>query len=731
MNTPVNESRRRFLRTSAAGGGLLLAVSLGGCDQSAAGKALIRKIAAEDHEPIDIFLPSVFINIAPNDTVTIEVPSSEMGQGVMTSLPMIIAEELEANWANIRAEFAPAHKAFANPHLRNQLTGGSQSIRGFWRPMRQAGAQARTMLVEAAALTWGVNTAECYASQGKVIHKPSNRSFTYGELVGKAATLSLPGEVPLKPASQFTLIGKPQARLDVPVKVNGQAVFGIDVKLDHLLIACVVKSPVFGATLKSFNANKSKAIAGVRDVVAIDSGVAVVADHYWAANKGCEALQIQWQTNDKASVNSQSIRDTYRQQLRQAKTVRTLGDVEQALQSAKQTLDAVYETPFLAHACMEPMNCTAYVQNNRCDVWVPTQAQGNTQNTAAKITGLSDDQVFVHTTYLGGGFGRRSEIDFVKDAVQISKAIKKPVKLIWNREQDTRHDFYRPATYNHLRAAVDEQGWPLAWQHDIASQSILERILPLPGILLRGVDPTAIEGAAHLPYSIPNFKVRYAMTHSPVPVGFWRSVGNSNNGYITECFLDEVAALGGKDPVQLRQYLLKDHPRYLQVLQLAADKARWHEAPPQGVFRGVAVVKSFDSYVAQVAEISLQGAPGSQTVRVHRVVCAVDCGIVVNPNTVRAQLESAVIYGLTAALYGDINIVNGGVQQANFTDYRLLPMDESPTVEVHVIDNDEAPGGMGEIGVPPIAPAVANAVFAATGNPVRRLPIHLAINSLP
>jgi isoquinoline 1-oxidoreductase beta subunit len=734
MTLPANESRRRFLRTSAAGGGLLLGVSLSGCDQSAAGKALIRKIAAEDHLSTDFFLPSVFINIAPTDIITIEVPSSEMGQGVMTSLPMIIADEMEADWTNIRTEFAPAHKAFANPYFRSQLTGGSQSIHAFWQPLRQAGAQAKTMLLQAAALTWEVNPQECYATQGTVIHKPSGRKLSYGKLANKAASLTLPGEVPLKANSEFTLVGKPQPRLDIPAKISGQAVFGIDVKLDKLLTACMVKSPVLGDKLQSFDANKAKTIAGVRHVVTIDSGVAVVADHYWAASRGCDALQIQWQTNGNASVanraaSTSSIRDAYIQQLRHAKTVREVGDVNQTLQAAERTLTAVYETPFLAHACMEPMNCTAYVQDNRCDVWVPTQAQGNTQKTAANITGLDKEQVFVHTTYLGGGFGRRSELDFVTDAVQISKAIKEPVKLIWNREQDLQHDFYRPASYNALRAAVDDQGWPVAWSHDIASQSILERLLPLPAILLRGVDPTAIEGASHLPYNIANFKVRYAMAHSPVPVGFWRSVGNSNNGFISECFLDEVAALGGKDPLELRLHLLKDQPRYLRVLQLAADKARWQDSPPQGIFRGIALVKSFSSYVAQVAEITLDGKPGDQTVNVRRVICAVDCGLVVNPNTVRAQLESAVIYGLTAALYGNINIVNGGVQQTNFNDYLLLPMKESPEIEVHIIHNTEDPQGVGEIGVPPIAPAVANAVFAATGKPIRRLPIQLALNA--
>ena len=726
MNNIVNLSRRRFLATSAAGGGLLLGVAVSGCDQSASGKALIRKMAAEEQPPAEIgFLPNVFLHIASDDTVTIQLPSSEMGQGVATALPMLIAEELQAAWNNIRTEFAPAHKAFANPNMRNQLTGGSNSIRGFWRPLREAGASAREMLIEAAALTWQVDKAHCSASQGKVWHTPTNRSLRFGELAEKAASLPVPSEVTLKPPPQFTLIGRPQARLDIPSKVNGEAVFGIDIKLDNLLTACMVKSPVLGAQLNSFDDSATKRIAGVRAVVAIDSGVAVVAEHFWAAKKGCDALQIHWQTGEHATLSSQTIKASFASQADKAKTVQTIGNVAKALASGHQRVQAEYELPFLAHACMEPMNCTAYVQKNRCDVWVPTQAQGSTQSTAAKITGLDKEQVFVHTTYLGGGFGRRGETDFVADAVQISQAVKQPVKLIWPREQDTQNDYYRPASYNELQAAVDEQGWPVAWSHTLASQSILARLLPLPSILLRGVDPTAIEGAAHLPYTFPNFELRYSMARSPMPVGFWRSVGNSQNGFIVECFLDEVAALGRKDPLEVRLHLLKDQPRCVQVLQLAADKARWHEPPPQGRYRGIAMVPSFGSYVAQVAEISLRDETGAQTIRVHKVVCAADCGIIVNPDTVTAQLESAVVFGLTAALYGDISIAAGRIQQSNFHDYPLLRQHESPTIEVHLVNSSEPPGGVGETGVPPIAAAVANAVFAATGKPVRRLPIRL------
>lgn len=727
MNPPVNLSRRQFLTTTtSAGSGLLLGISLGGCDNTSSGKALIRKLAGENEASTAIgFLPSVFLRILPDNTITVLLPSSEMGQGVSTALPMLIAEELAAQWTDIDIQFAPAHKAFANPNHNRQLTGGSQSIRGFWQPLREAGAAAREMLIHAAALTWEVDKQECSAKQSSVWHKSTNRQLRFGELVEKAAMLEVPDEVPLKSPQQFTLIGQSQSRLDIPLKTSGQAVFGIDVQLPNMLIACVAKSPVLGAKVQSFDAGAAKKIAGVHEVVAIDSGVAVVAEHFWAAKKGCEALRIEWKTGEATTVSSQSIQNDFKARLEDAKTARTVGNVEKAFASASKRVEATYETPFLAHACMEPMNCTAHVQDRRCDVWVPTQAQGASQKTAAEITDLPANQVFVHTTYLGGGFGRRGETDFLADAVQISKAVKKPVKVVWTREQDTQNDFYRPASYNQLQAAVDENGWPVAWSHTIASPSILERLVPLPGILLRGVDPTSIEGAAHLPYALPNFQIRYAMTHSPVPVGFWRSVGNSQNGYIVESFLDEVAALGGKDPLELRLHLLQDQPRYAQVLQLAADKARWNEPAAQGRFRGIAIVHSFDSFVAQVVEISLQGEPGAQSVRVHKVVCAADCGIIVNPDIVTAQLESAIIFGLTAALYGKISITSGKIQQSNFHDYPLLRQQESPVIEVHLVDSSDAPGGVGEIGVPPSAPALANAVFAATGKPVRSLPIRL------
>ncbi|WP_455204009.1 molybdopterin cofactor-binding domain-containing protein [Kaarinaea lacus] len=721
-----NKSRRSFLKSSLAGGGLVIAAQISGCDHTESGKALVRNLAIEDGtSPADpTFMPNVWLRIAVDSTVNIQVASSEMGQGIMTALTMLIAEELDADWQTIQVTFAPAHQAFANPKHRRQLTGGSESIRGYWQPLRHAGASAKAMLIEAAAQTWQVDKSECFAEQGVISHKPSGKKLRYGELAATAATLPIPKNVPLKQRDQFRIIGTPRARLDVPVKTNGQAVFGIDVQLPNLLSACIARCPVFGGELKQFNAERTKKIKGVIDVVAIDGAVAVIAKHFWAAWQGRNALEIEWHEGDFSNASSQQIHQHYSEQLQQAKTVRDSGDADVAIEQSDNSIEAFYQAPYLAHACMEPINCTAYVQTDRCDVWVPTQAQSSTHSTAADVCGLGKEQVFIHTTYLGGGFGRRGEVDFVRDAVQLSKHMKAPVKVIWTREDDMQHDFYRPYAVNKLSAALDEQGWPVAWRHDIASASILKRFIPLAGILLRGVDPTATEGAANLPYAIPNVKVTYAMVETNVPVGFWRAVGNSQNGYITECFIDEIAALGKKDPLTLRRRLLKEYPRHLQVLDLAAEKAQWQQPLPAGVTRGIAVVKSFDSYVANVVEIRIDSASGA--IDVLRVVAGVDCGVVVNPNTVVAQIESAVIFGLTAALYGEITIDNGRVQQNNFHDYELLRIQHSPQIEVHLVESDEAPGGVGEIGVPPIAPALANAVFAATGKPIRRLPIRLS-----
>jgi isoquinoline 1-oxidoreductase beta subunit len=643
-----------------------------------------------------------------------------MGQGVMTSLPMLIAEELDADWSKVQAEFAPVNPAFNNPIFGRQQTGGSTAIRGYWNPLREAGAIARELLLGAAAQTWNITENDCDTDQGQVINRITGERLNYGKLATLAATLPVPDAAFLKEPDEFKLLGKSQPRLDGPAKVDGSAEFGFDIQLPGLLTAMVVRCPVYGGKLKQFDATQAKAIEGVRDVLAIKTGVAVVADHTWAAKQGRDALKIDWDYGPDANLNSAVITKRFAAAVDSGTLGQNDGNVEQAIKDASKTIDAVYEVPYLAHACMEPMNCTAHVRNDACDIWVPTQGQTRTHNHAMLLTGLPEEKVRVHTTFLGGGFGRRSEQDFVTDAIETSKAMGAPVKVVWTREDDMQHDYYRPATYNRLTAALNDQGMPTAWRHRIAGPSIFERDSKERED--NGTDWSATEGALRLPYAIPNMQVSYARVNTVVPVGFWRSVASSQNAYITECFLDEVAAAGGKDPYQLRRDLLQDQPRYLGVLDLAASKAGWDTPPPAGRYRGIAVAASFASYVAQVAEVSIDRG----RIRVHRVVCATDCGMTVNPDTIRAQMESGIIYGLTAALYGEVTIARGRAQQSNFDDYPLLTLEECPEIEVHLVASTEDPGGVGEPGTPPIAPAVANAVFAATGKPVRSLPIRLS-----
>lgn len=708
MSTPGALSRRDFFRVgavAAAGSGLVLGVSL-------------PHRHARFSSP-GTFAPNAFVRIGTDGAVTVMVGYSEMGQGIMTAVPMLVAEELEVDWTTVRFESAPSERAYYNPLFGMQGTGGSTTVRASWEPMRRAGAVAREMLIAAAAQTWGVDRATCRAENGAVAHPSSGRRLTYGELATAAAAVPVPENVPLKPSSAWRVIGRPMKRLDAPLKVTGRAEFGIDVRLPGLLVAVVARCPVFGGRVRSFNAARARALPGVRHVVQISSGVAVVADGYWPAKKGQDALSVTWDEGANANVSSAGITQLYAGLARNPGAVaRHEGDAAAALAAAARRVEATYEVPYLAHATMEPMNCTAHVRRDGCDIWAPTQFQTASQGKAAEITGLRPETIAVHTTMLGGGFGRRAELDFVSDAVETSKAVGAPVKVIYSREDDIQHDYYRPATYNTLAGALDDSGWPVAWTHRIVGPSIFSRIFPQ--FVRNGIDDSSVEGAANLPYAIPNIQVDYVMRETGVPVGFWRSVGNSQNAFIKESFLDELAAAGGKDPVELRRRLLANQPRHLGVLELAASRAGWGSPLPAGRARGIAVHESFGSYVAEVAEVSV-AADGTPTV--HRVVCAVDCGTVVNPLTVEAQMESGIVYGLSAALHGEITIDRGRVVQSNFHDYAPLRMSEVPRVEVHIVPSTEAPGGVGEPGTPPIAPAMCNAIFAATGRRIRRLPI--------
>jgi isoquinoline 1-oxidoreductase beta subunit len=710
MNTIVNVSRRGFLRVGiAAGGGLLLGFHT----------PIARRWAlAASPRPEQATLNS-WVRISRDGTVTVIVGQSEMGQGIITAIPMIIADELEADWSKVRFQQAPADPAYGDPMRGGeQSTNGSRSIRNMLTLWRRAGASAKEMLVAAAAKEWNVPVEECVAEQSVVTHRPSGRKLTYGELADRAAALPVPKEPKLKSPEQFRFIGKAVARLDTPEKVTGRGIYGIDVKVPGMLIATVQRCPVFGGKVASFDATKAKAVKGVRHVVQISSGVAVVADNYWAAKKGREALALTWDEGPNAQLSSAEITRVYAETAKQSGPVaRKEGDAPAALAGSSKTIDAVYEVPFLAHATMEPMNCTAHVRKDSCEVWVGTQNQTGTQRTAMRISGLPQEAVKVNTMLLGGGFGRRGGQDFVADAVETSKAADRPIKVIWSREDDMQHGVYRPATYNVFRAALDERGMPSAWLHRIVGPSI--------GVqhgwqLQNGIDPSMTEGAANLPYAIPNLQVEYIYKDLGIPVGFWRSVGASQNAFITESFIDELAVAAGKDPFEFRRDLLTKAARHKGVLELAAEKGDWGKPLPQGRFRGIAVAFSYGSYAAEVAEVSIEK---DGKVRVHRVVCALDCGTFINPDTVKAQVEGSIVWGLTAALHGAITIDKGRVRQSNFHDYPMLRMNEMPIVEVHIVPSNASPGGVGEPGVPPLAPAVCNAIFSGTGKRIRKLPI--------
>ncbi|MCB2181610.1 MAG: xanthine dehydrogenase family protein molybdopterin-binding subunit [Desulfobulbaceae bacterium] len=717
MKAIINMSRRDFCRTGALlGGGLVLGVYFPG-SRAGANEAAVNSVS---------FIPNAFIRISPDDSVTIIVNKSEMGQGVYTSLPMLIAEELELDWQKIGIEPAPVDPAYNHTEWGIQGTGGSTSIRTTWEQLRKAGASARVMLEAAAAATWNVSPQSCRAENGYVVHKGGSKRLSFGQLAEKAATIEVPQEVALKKPEDFKVLGTVKKRLDTPAKTDGSAVFGIDIRVQNMLTAVVARPPVFGGKIRRFDGSAAKKISGVKAVVQIDRGLAVVADTFWSANRGRQALKIDWDLGPLAELDSTKQLQEYKEMAAKPGLVAAQrGDVASALKSAAKTVTAEYTVPYLAHAPMEPLNCVADVRADSCEIWVGTQLQTLDRNAAAAATGLAPEKVKLHTTFLGGGFGRRAVGDghFVLEAVQISKEVKAPIKVIWTREDDIHGGYYRPAAYNSLAAGLGEDGLPVAMQHTIVGQSIAKGTPFEAGMIKDGVDDTSVEGAYDSPYDVPNFLVDYHMAPDGVPVLWWRSVGHSYTAFVKEGFIDELAHAAGHDPYMYRRKLLDKHPRVLGVLDLAAQKAGWEKATPQGVSRGIAVHESFGSYVAQVAEVSVgkYGAP-----KVHRVVCAIDCGHIVNPDTIEAQMESAIVFGLSAALHGQITFKNGRVEQSNFHDYPMLRMDEMPRVEVHIMKSQEPPGGVGEPGVPPIAPAVANAFFAAGGIRMRSLPMTVA-----
>jgi isoquinoline 1-oxidoreductase beta subunit len=664
--------------------------------------------------------PNAWVHVAPDNTVTVWLAKSEMGQGVYTGLAQILGEELDVDPRKLRIEFAPVDAAYNSPFAPLQFTGGSMSINTSYEQLRMAGASARAMLVAAAAKRWGVAAATLRTHDGKVLGPDG--SATYGELAIEAARRKPPRNVVLKDPANFRYIGRPLRRLDSDLKITGRARFGIDVICPDMAHAALARSPVFGGRLRSFDDSGARAVPGVLDVKRVSAGVAVLATHTWAALQGRDALRIEWDEGAGAALSTDGLRTQYRALLQQqGVTAQDVGDVDAALGSGARAIDVEYELPFLAHACMEPLNCVAHVTAEGCEVWTGTQFQSPDRDAAAALLGMRPEQVQIHTQFLGGGFGRRAnpQSDFVLEAVELAREAGRPVKITWTREDDMRAGWYRPFGLSRIRAAVDADGLPLAWHHTLATQPLLRGTLFAGFIPKDQPDPSIVEGAMHMPYAIANLRVSVHEAHSVVPVQWWRSVGHSHTAFAVNSAIDELAALGGRDPLSVRRVLLADKPRHLAVLNAAAQRAGWGRELEPGHFHGIALQESFGSIVAQVAEVSVMGG----AVRVHRMTCAIDCGLAVNPAGVIAQMESAVVFGLTAALHGEIRIEAGRAVQSNFDDYPLLRIGQMPFVDTILVAGDGPMGGAGEPGVPPVAPAVCNAIFAATGKRIRRLPV--------
>jgi isoquinoline 1-oxidoreductase subunit beta len=712
-NTPTSTTRRGFLRSS---GGAVLAIGFTLPSLPAAAQRLDTGAA---RAPGTL---NAFLRIAPDNSITVVCASAEMGQGVLTAIPMLLAEELDADWNRVGVIQAPVDAAYANPMFGMQATGGSATIRGFWEPLRKAGAAAREMLVSAAAAQWKLDAATLRTENSYVI-APRGSKLSYGALTALAAKLPVPAQPKLKEPKDFKLLGKPLKRLDTPAKVNGSGRFGIDASVPGMLVAVMARAPLPGAKPTGFDEAAAKAIAGVRQVLAIPNGVAVLADGYWAAKRGRDALRVEWDLGAHATLSSPGISDALNSAAAQADAVsRDAGNHRDAAANSTLSLDAVYEAPYLAHACMEPMNCTAHVRGDEVEIWAGTQSQGPAQGILAQVAQVAPARVKVNTLLLGGGFGRRFAPDFTVDATLLSKLSGKPVKLIYTREDDMAAGYYRPASVARFEAALDARGLPTLLKVGVGSPSIMAAsgFMKLPE---SGVDTFALEGIHDHPYDIANQRIAYGRAEPGPQVWFWRSVGHSQNIFFMEGFIDELAAAAKKDPFEFRRALLARQPRYRAVLELAAERANWGKPLPAGMARGIALAHSFGSYVAEVAEVSV-AADG--TPKVHRVVAAVDCGMVVNPEIVRRQIEGGIAYGLSAALHGRITLKEGRIEQSNFHDYPVLRLPEMPRVDVHIVPSREAPGGVGEPGTPPAAPAVVNAIFAATGKRLRSLPIDRA-----
>jgi isoquinoline 1-oxidoreductase subunit beta len=703
-------SRRTFLVAgAAAGGGLLL------------GFYLPQRIIAEAAVAgADVFGPNAFIRIRPDNSVALVMPQVEMGQGTYTSMPMLIAEELEVDLAQVSLEAAPPDdRLYANPLIGFQVTGGSTSVMAMWEPLRRAGATARVMLIAAAAGQWNVDPSSCRAEHGEVIHPPTGQRLKYGALVDAAAKLPVPASVTLKDPKDFTLIGTPAKRIDTPDKVNGKAVYGIDAVVPGMKFAAVAACPVLGGKLAGVDDSKAMAIKGVRQVVRLENAVAVVGDNTWAAMQGLAALEIDWDDGPNASLTTADIiKQMDAASQKPGVVARKEGNVDKALTGAARKVEAVYQLPFLAHAAMEPMNCAVHVRADGCEVWVGNQVVSRAQATAAQVTGLPPEKVQVHNHLIGGGFGRRLDVDGITQAVAIAKQVDGPVKVIWSREEDIQHDVYKPYFFDRITAGLDADGRPIAWHHRITGSSVFARWVP--PTFKNGFDSDTIEGAEPR-YDLPNFLLEYVRHEPPgLTTGNWRGVGPAHNIFVVESFIDELAALAKKDPVHYRRGLLGNAPRMRGVLDLAAEKAGWGSPLPAGVGRGVSVQFAMASYLSQIAEVEVSK---DGEVNVRRVVCAVDCGQIVNPDTITAQMEGGIVFGISAALWGEITLKNGRVEQSNFNDYRVLRINETPRIEVYLVKSTEPPGGIGEPGTIGIFPAVANAVFAVTGKRIRKLPI--------